>query len=98
MSTPQAASITSFERTPLSRLRLFGPPSLCGHGVPAGCRSTALCCAPLGTDDRDFYLAAKRAGTNQAGRIYIVTYSAIDGSGNKATASATVAVPHDQQK
>ena len=52
--------------------------------------------AQLDTDDRSFYLAAKREGTNQAGRIYTVTYSATDGSGNKATVSATVTVPHDQ--
>jgi len=49
-----------------------------------------------GTDDRQFSLAAKRAGTNQARRIYTVTYSATDGSGNKTIASATVTVPHDQ--
>jgi hypothetical protein len=53
--------------------------------------------AQFGTDDRSFSLAAKRAGTNLAGRIYTVTYSATDGSGNKATASATVTVPHDQR-
>lgn len=51
-----------------------------------------------GTDDRQFQLKAKRAGTNQTGRIYTVTYTATDGSGNKATASATVTVPHDQGK
>lgn len=54
--------------------------------------------AQLGTDDRQFSLAAKRAGSNLAGRIYTITYSATDGSGNKATASATVTVPHDQGK
>jgi hypothetical protein len=54
--------------------------------------------AQLQTDDRSFSLAAKRAGNNQAGRIYTVTYSATDASGNKATASATVTVPHDQGK
>jgi len=54
--------------------------------------------ARIGTDDRNFSLAAKRAGTNLAGRIYTVTYSATDASGNKATASATVTVPHDQGK
>ena len=54
--------------------------------------------AQIGTDDRDFYLAAKRAGNNQAGRIYTVIYSATDASGNKAAASATVTVPHDQGK
>ena len=52
----------------------------------------------LGTDDRQFQLRAKRAGTKPAGRIYTITYSATDGSGNKATASATVTVPHDQGK
>ena len=54
--------------------------------------------ALLGTNDRSFSLVSKRAGTNQAGRIYTVTYSATDGSGNKTTASATVTVPHDQGK
>ena len=54
--------------------------------------------AQPGTDDRQFSLAAKRAGTNLAGRVYTVTYSATDASGNKATASATVTVPHDQGK
>jgi len=52
--------------------------------------------AQPGTDDRSFSLAAKRAGTNMAGRIYTVTYSATDASGNKVIASATVTVPHDQ--
>lgn len=54
--------------------------------------------AHFATDDRSFSLIAKRAGNNQAGRIYTVTYSATDASGNKATASATVAVSHDQGK
>jgi hypothetical protein len=54
--------------------------------------------AQFGTDDRSFSLAAKRAGTNPAGRIYTITYSDTDASGNKATASATVIVPHDQGK
>lgn len=52
--------------------------------------------AQLQTDDRSFSLAAKREGSNPAGRIYTVTYSATDASGNKATASATVTVGHDQ--
>ena len=51
-----------------------------------------------GTDDRQFQLRAKREGKNKTGRIYTITYSATDGSGNKATASATVTVPHDQGK
>ena len=49
-------------------------------------------------DDRQFRLRASRAGNNMAGRIYTVTYSATDGSGNKSTASTTVTVPHDQGK
>ena len=52
--------------------------------------------AQIGTDDRSFSLAAKRAGNNMSGRTYTITYSATDASGNKATASATVTVPHDQ--
>jgi len=53
--------------------------------------------ALIGTDDRQFLLNAEREGKNKAGRIYTVTYSATDGSGNKSTASATVTVPHDQR-
>ncbi|MHB9100630.1 MAG: hypothetical protein ACYC2E_03840 [Sulfuricella sp.] len=54
--------------------------------------------AQFGTDDRQFNLVAKRAGTSLAGRTYTVTYSATDASGNKVTASATVTVPHDRSK
>lgn len=51
-----------------------------------------------GTDNRHFMLKAEREGKNKAGRIYTVTYSATDGSGNKSTASATVTVPHDERE
>lgn len=54
--------------------------------------------AEIGTDDRQFRLKAEREGKNKAGRIYTVTYSATDATGNKATASATVTVPHDKRK
>ena len=54
--------------------------------------------AQIGTDDRQFKLKAEREGKNKTGRIYTVTYSATDGTGNKATASATVVVPHDERK
>lgn len=54
--------------------------------------------ALIGTDDRHFVLKAEREGKNKAGRIYTVTYSATDGSGNKTTASATVTVPHDERE
>lgn len=48
-----------------------------------------------GTDDRQFMLKAERKEHNKDGRIYTVTYTATDGSGNIATASATVTVPHE---
>jgi len=50
------------------------------------------------TDTRQFQLKAKRAGNNLDGRIYTVTYIAIDASGNQIMKSATVTVPHDQGK
>jgi hypothetical protein len=51
-----------------------------------------------GTDCRQFQLKAEREGKNMAGRIYTVTYSATDGSGNKTLTSATVTVPHDERE
>jgi len=52
----------------------------------------------IGTDDRQFKLKAEREGKNKTGRVYTVTYSATDGTGNKSMASATVVVPHDERK
>ncbi len=54
--------------------------------------------AQFGSDDRRFTLKARRAGENKSGRVYTVTYSATDASGNKATATAEVTVPHEQGK
>jgi len=54
--------------------------------------------AQIGTDDRQFKLKAEREGKNKAGRIYTVTYSATDATGNKTIATATVVVPHDERK
>jgi hypothetical protein len=51
--------------------------------------------ATFGTDDRSFQLRAERKG-NGNGRIYTVTYSAQDASGNTAQKIATVTVAHDQ--
>jgi hypothetical protein len=48
----------------------------------------------FGTPDNAFDLRAKRLGTGN-GRVYTVTYTATDASGNSAIASATVTVPHD---
>jgi len=50
------------------------------------------------SDIRQFQLKAAREGSNKAGRIYTVTYVALDASGNQTTATATVTVPHDQGK
>ncbi|NOU01656.1 MAG: hypothetical protein HOO95_08815 [Gallionella sp.] len=47
--------------------------------------------AATGTDDRSFSLNAAHTTTAVA-RIYTVTYSATDASGNKSTATATVSV------
>jgi hypothetical protein len=62
----------------------------------AGMGGTQFDGADLGTDDRAIRLQAARAG-NGPGRFYFVTYSAIDRSGNPATATMTVTVPHDQR-
>lgn len=48
--------------------------------------------ATLGTDDRQFQLRDVKIPKGATGRIYTITYSATDASGNKAVASATVSV------
>jgi hypothetical protein len=45
------------------------------------------------TQARVIYVYADSGG----GRIYTITYQAVDDSGNAAVASATVTVPHDQR-
>jgi len=47
-------------------------------------------------DDGSIRLRAERSGTG-SGRIYTITYQAVDDSGNAAVARATVTVPHDQR-
>lgn len=54
--------------------------------------------ASLGTDDRQFLLKAEREGKNKTGRVYTVIYSATDASGNKAIATTTVTVLHDERE
>ena len=44
----------------------------------------------------DVYLRAERSGKGP-GRIYIIEYTATDASGNSATTTAAVTVPHDQK-
>jgi len=53
--------------------------------------------AKFGTDDRSFWLRARRWGKGH-GRVYTVTYRAMDASGNKTFASAQVLVPHEKGK
>ncbi len=47
----------------------------------------------LGTDDRSFFLRAERDGNKHEDRVYTVTYSATDRSGNSRTVTGTVVVP-----
>lgn len=54
--------------------------------------------ASIGMDTRNFQLRAERKDRSLTGRIYTVIYSATDASGNKAIASATVTVPHDERE
>ncbi len=53
--------------------------------------------AEIGTEDYRFSLRAERSGRGN-GRIYTVTYAVTDGSGNTATASATVSVAKSASK
>jgi hypothetical protein len=52
--------------------------------------------ADIGTADYEFQLRAERCGTED-GRIYTITYTVTDASGNSADAIATVEVPHDMK-
>jgi hypothetical protein len=51
-----------------------------------------------GTDDRSFFVRAKRLGMGKDGRVYTATYEATDSSGNAATTLVRIAVPHDQKR
>jgi hypothetical protein len=53
--------------------------------------------AEYGTDDREFQLRAERSGRGD-GRVYTITYSAEDSSGNSVLAQARVTVPKSQRK
>jgi N-acetylneuraminic acid mutarotase len=64
-------------------------------GSSDGTTSADIQGADPGTADFTFQLRAERDGGGP-GRIYRVTYSAVDTAGNRSTASALVLVPHDQ--
>jgi hypothetical protein len=63
----------------------------CDDGCDA---ATDVAGAAFGTDDRTFQLRSDR----KKGRVYTITYEAVDVAGNRATASAKILVPHDQKK
>jgi len=48
-----------------------------------------------GTPDFQYFLRAERSASG-SGRTYVATYRAVDGSGNPASASGQVLVPHDK--
>ena len=51
--------------------------------------------AEIGTADAFMGLRAKR-NSQGTGRVYTLTYRAIDGAGNVTLAETTVSVPHDE--
>lgn len=51
--------------------------------------------AAFGTDDRSFLLRAERLGGG-SGRVYTITYRAVDDSGNATVQRSEVRVAHDQ--
>ena len=65
--------------------------------VVGGRPGPAVLGADLGSDDRAIALRADRSGAG-TGRIYTITYRAADRSGNRATTSALVIVPHDARR
>jgi hypothetical protein len=65
--------------------------------APGGRPGPGFSGAALGADDRVLALRADRSGAG-AGRAYLVVYRVADASGNGASASATVLVPHDQRR
>ncbi len=48
-------------------------------------------------DDGRIFLRAERSGNNPQGREYTIIYQATDASGNNATASCKISVPHDMR-
>jgi hypothetical protein len=49
------------------------------------------------TGDHSLKVRAERSGKG-SGRVYTITIQATDASGNAATATVAVTVPHDQKK
>ncbi|WP_178024453.1 endo-1,4-beta-xylanase [uncultured Paenibacillus sp.] len=67
------------------------------NGLGDGDKPNDIQGADLGTADQEFQLRAERSGKGN-GRIYTITYEAIDKAGNKTTAQTTVQVPKGKKK
>ena len=67
------------------------------NGLGDGDKPNDIQNANYGSNDLSFDLRAERSG-NGNGRTYTIVYEAEDASGNTATATAYVVVPHDQSK
>jgi len=63
------------------------------NGTGDGSSAADVQGASFGQDDREFLLRAERSG-NGGGRIYTITYEAVDDGGNASLREATVTVPH----
>jgi len=62
------------------------------NGLGDGDTANDIQGAAFGTADFSFLLRSERSGAG-TGRIYTVTYTVTDGSGNTASDSATVTIP-----
>ena len=67
------------------------------EGLGDGDKPNDIQDADIREEDYEFSLRAERSGGGD-GRIYTITYTATDVSGNSQDASATVTVPHDKGK
>lgn len=66
------------------------------NGLGDGDQANDIQGADFGTPDLQFQLRMERSGLG-SGRIYTVTYTAYDSSGNSTPASAQVVVPHSMR-
>jgi hypothetical protein len=85
-------SCTSHPKIQLSSITSSDPDEGQGDGdQPNDVQAADGGAVPFGTDVRSFLLRAERSGMN-SGRVYTVTYTARDASGNTSSASAQVLV------